>query len=143
MAGALVLLAAWVAGSPAARAQNGTMEMDEYIRTVCADNPRCQDEGRKSLAEGHGLIVVLAAMCQQIPRSKEEGECFETGYGLAGVLSTAALQPTIEALHTTRDKLVRFLSAVHGDCGKRSNCYWVRLMGFEREYKVYQQAEGQ
>lgn len=131
-----------LAGARQAGAQEGTLAIGDYIRTVCAGNERCEAQGRQFVQDGKGLVVTLAAMCQEIPRSKEEGECFQTGYGLASVLRTEDLQPTMDALVTTREKLVRFLTSVHDDCGKRSQCYWIRLMGFEREYKVYQEAEG-
>jgi len=136
------LMVAWTLGAGGVvRAQDGTMAMDEYIRTVCLGNEKCMEAGTHSVQERKGIIVTLAAMCHEIPRSKEEGECFQAGYGLAGVLRGEELKPTLEALGTTRDKLIRFLTAVHDDCGKRNQCYWSRLMSFEREYLIYQNSE--
>jgi hypothetical protein len=137
---ATLLLGGALLGAAPAAAQDGTMAMDEYIRTVCNGHESCQAEGTKALQNKQHLLVVLAAMCHQLPRSTMEGECFETGYGLVGVLKPEALQITVDALDTNRDALVRFITHIHDDCGRRNECYWIRMMGFEREYKNYEKA---
>lgn len=137
LAGIAILIAA---ASPA-WAQTPSLTMEQFIAKACGANERCRGAGAQSAAEGRSVIMAMAQMCQQIPRSKEEGECFQAGYGSARQLTDEALKPTLERHTTSRELFAKYMDGVHTDCGVRSQCYWIRLMGFDREFEIFRQTE--